>query len=184
MLNGLALPTDSAPTYWALGVGVQNYTCTDAGVFTSAGAVAKLYDISCLQGNSLFNNIQNLAINTPDRGLSLIETALAGTTEFLGDHYFGLNPTGAAGISPTFDFRTGFKKGDTNGFVTLKKAANVASTGGAKNVDLLALDALPGFGTLAKHVYRLDTAAGQPPASCTPKATVSIKYAAKYCFFG
>jgi len=180
--HGLPVPTDSKPTYVALGVGVQNYTCTAAGNFTSAGAVAKLYDISCLQGNSGFATLQDKAVATSDRGLSLIEGLLAGTTIFLGDHFFVSNPTGAAGISPDFDFRAGIKKGDPNGFVILKKTGDVPSAS-SKNVDLLALDALPGFGTLAKHVFRMDTALGQPAATCTPGSTTSVKYAAKYFFF-
>jgi hypothetical protein len=168
-----------APSFALLGVGVQNYTCSAAGTFASAGAVAKLYDISCLQGNSIFATIQDKAVGTSDRGLSLIEGALAGTTIFMGDHYFVTNPTGAGGISPEFDFRTGAKKGDANGFVIVKKNLGVAAPNPA-NVDLLALDALPGFGTLGKHVYRMDTALGQPAKTCTAGATASVKYAAKY----
>ena len=171
----------------------------DAYASFDPGAVAKLYDISCLQGNSIFATIQDKAVGTSDRGLSLIEGALAGssdsssitnhnnltvvdtgTTIFMGDHYFVTNPTGAGGISPEFDFRTGAKKGDPNGFVIVKKNLGVAAPNPA-NVDLLALDALPGFGTLGKHVYRMDTALGQPAKSCTAGATSSVKYAAKYC---
>jgi len=177
--HGLPVPTDSKPVAVALGVGVQNYTCSAAGTFASAGAVAKLYDISCLQGNSIFATIQDKAVGPSDRGLSLIEGALAGTTIFMGDHYFVTNPTGAGGISPEFDFRTGAKKGDGNGFVIVKKNLGVAAPNPA-NVDLLALDALPGFGTLGKHVYRMDTALGQPAKTCTAGATASVKYAAKY----
>lgn len=38
----------------------------------------------------------------------------------LGDHYYLLAENGT-GLNPTFDFRTGVKKGDSNGFIRNKK---------------------------------------------------------------
>jgi hypothetical protein len=59
---------------------------------------------------------------------------------------------------------------------------NVASPAGTANVDWLELGNVAG--SLAKYVFRVDTKAGQPPASCTPGSRViSVKYSAKYWFF-
>jgi hypothetical protein len=41
----------------------QNYTCGSTGTFASAGAVAKLFDISCAVNTPLFATIQDMAFS-------------------------------------------------------------------------------------------------------------------------
>ncbi|GAB1524508.1 hypothetical protein RhiTH_007662 [Rhizoctonia solani] len=182
------------PVYIALGVGVQNYTCGSTGTFTSSGAVAKLFDISCLVNTPLFPGIQDMVYSVArnDRGQALvakIETVLKAvplTPLVLGDHYLIPNPTtNGTGLTPVFDFRAGIKKEDPSGFVAVKKLGNIPSPAGSSNVDWLMLQNLGGTvgGTLASTVLRVDTKSGQPPASCTPNATISVPYTTKYWMY-
>ncbi|KAG8742677.1 hypothetical protein FRC10_001033 [Ceratobasidium sp. 414] len=189
--TGLSIPSGSL-VYVALGMGTQNYTCGSTGTFTSAGAVAKLFDISCLANTgSLFANIQNMAFDAASTAkgaalVSKIESLIKSTPLALGDHYFIPNPAvNGTGLSPEFDFRAGVKKGDPTGFAVVKKIANSASPAGTANVDWLALQNIGGTigGSLANNVMRLDTKSGQPPASCTPNSTIAVPYAAKYWFY-
>ncbi|GAB1527602.1 hypothetical protein RhiTH_010778 [Rhizoctonia solani] len=182
------------PVYIALGVGVQNYTCGSTGTFASSGAVAKLFDISCLVNTPLFPGIQDMVYSVArnDRGQALVakmETVLKAvplTPLVLGDHYFIPNPTtNGTGLTPVFDFRAGIKKEDPSGFVAVKKLGNIPSPAGSSNVDWLMLQNLGGTvgGTLASTVLRVDTKSGQPPASCTPNATISVPYTTKYWMY-
>ena len=77
----------------------------------------------------------------------------------LGDHYFQKLSPDAASANPVFDFRA-TKKGD---FFAGAKAGSVASPGGAKNVAWLKLNNVQG--SQAKHVFRVETAGGPPPAT-------------------
>ncbi|CAE6423378.1 unnamed protein product [Rhizoctonia solani] len=185
----ITVPTGT-PVYIALGVGVQNYTCGSTGTFASVGAVAKLFDISCLVNTPLFPGIQDMVFAAAGnaKGQALINkiAALVSSPVTLGDHYFIPNPAvNGTGLTPVFDFRAGVKKGDPNGFVAAKKFGGIPSPAGSSNVDWLMLQNIGGAvgGTLANFVMRVDTKAGQPPSSCTPNATVSVPYAAKYWFY-
>lgn len=188
--TAIAVPSGT-PIYIALGVGTQNYTCGSTGTFASSGAVAKLFDISCLVNTPLFPSVQDLvfAIGSTAKGqdlISKIESVTKSTPLALGDHYFIPNPAvGGTGLSPVFDFRAGVKKGDVNGFAVVKKLGNTASPAGSANVDWLALQNIGGTigGTLANNVMRVDTKGGQPPASCTPNATIAVPYTAKYWLY-
>lgn len=188
--TAVTVPTGT-PTYIALGVGVQNYTCGSTGTFASTGAVAKLFDISCLVNTSVFPVIQDIvyAMSGNVKGQALvsrIQTALKSESSVLGDHYFIPNPAvNGTGLTPVFDFRAGVKKGDPSGYISVKKLGGTASPAGSSNVDWLMLQNIGGTigGKLANTVMRVDTKAGQPPASCTPNATVSVAYTAKYWFY-
>ncbi|KAF8599519.1 hypothetical protein BDV93DRAFT_419294, partial [Ceratobasidium sp. AG-I] len=179
------------PIYVALGFGIQNYTCGAAGTFASVGAVAKLFDLSCSVNSAGFSTYQeavyNLGPNAQGQTLiSNIQSVLGYPPTLLGNHYFITNPAvGGTGVSPTFDFRAGVKKGNPNAFVVAKKVGDLASPSGSANVDWLGLQNIGGTigGTLANDVMRVDTYKGQPPASCTSGASISVPYAAKYCKF-
>jgi len=162
--TAISVPTDASPAYIALGVGVQNYTCTAAGTYTSAGALAELFDISCLVGKPSFATIQD------SRGLPC-----------LGRHYFITNPANSSTISPEFDL--GRSKGPgTAGIIIAKKLGGIPSPVGPTNVDWLELGNQSGG--LAKYVFRVDTQGGQPPASCKPGSPLlSVPYKAKYWLF-
>lgn len=157
-----------------LGVGVQNYTCTN-GKFVSAGAVATLYDVSCVYGTPLFSQLPDIALKfnfqrspiATEIGRSLGQNPLA-----LGDHYFVSNSAG--GISPKFDFT---KSQKASMFVVAAKKGGVASPAGSQNVDWLQLNKVDG--TMGTQVFRVDTRKGQPPATCT-SGTISVPYSAMY----
>ncbi|KAH9479339.1 hypothetical protein JR316_0007929 [Psilocybe cubensis] len=183
--TALSAPTDPISSV-ILGVGIQNYTCTDAGTYASAGAVADLYDLSCLTKlGPIFNGVQDLAfaawkimpasIKTPGR------TPLMGYG-FLGSHFFVTSPSGT-GISPVWDYRAGSAKGNSNAFVLAAKVGNTPAPTGKQDVDWLQLKSVQG--SLATQIYRTDTRGGQPPASCKPgSAPISVKYVSKYWLFG
>lgn len=92
-----------------LGFGVQNYTCSSNNVFVSAGAVAEVFDISCVarNNNQFLSSVQNVLFNFwngSDAGSCTIQDligALPGTVpanSVLAQHYF--IDDGAGGISP------------------------------------------------------------------------------------
>lgn len=190
--SGLSIPDGQAPVNIALGVGVQNYTCTD-GKYTyvvsdalshesvllnfyrrSAGAVAELYDISCLYDTPAFATVQDDFFRLPSFLKNTIQNIAERTRLFLGHHYFITNPLTGTGISPKF---AQAKDGGAV-FTILAKDAGVSAPSGPENVDFLQLSSIDG--TWAKSVFRVDTKAGQPPATCT-SGTLSVPYTAKYC---
>jgi hypothetical protein len=170
---------------------------------SSTGAVATMFDISCLYGTKLFDNIQDLAYNiwenipahaAPEQATSCFRS----TPPILGVHYFITNPITGTGISPKWDFATSYD-GNPDAFVVAAKVANLAAPTGTHDVDWLQLKNVQGG--LADAVYRVDTKGGQPPASvslviyrsfplvlsryyplqCDPGSSISVKYTAKYC---
>ncbi|QRV82741.1 hypothetical protein RhiJN_10756 [Ceratobasidium sp. AG-Ba] len=177
----------------ALGVGTQNYTCGAAGTFTSAGAVATLFDVSCLaKTGPLIDNLPNMAfaVASNEKGAALIGKlgpVIQSSPFVLAHHYFITNPApGATGITPVFDARADSKKGDPTAFVAVKKVANSpAPTDSAHNVDFLSLQNIGGTigGSMANNVLRVATKNGQPPTSCSGNATVQVPYTALYWFY-
>ncbi|KAF8331880.1 uncharacterized protein EI90DRAFT_3055734 [Cantharellus anzutake] len=172
--NSVTIRSSAVPKIVTIGAGVQNYTCIN-NVYVSTGAVAELFDISCIAGTKAFRNIQNFAVDHPT-GSELGHQFFGGQTiNPVVHHYFDFNPV-SPGIAPRFDLA------GTNRFTTLKKLGNIPSPQGKANVDWLELSEIKG--DLAKFVYRTDTIRGQPPASCIDGSPViSIDYAAKYWFF-
>ncbi|KAG9589058.1 hypothetical protein KCU77_g9329, partial [Aureobasidium melanogenum] len=167
-LNGLPAPAALSLEYIALGVGTQNYSCSATGATpTAIGAVADLYDASMLK--------------TPARS-SLIPSfaAVAYSTHTwfnlptLGHHWFS-----AAGV-PTFDL-------ESHGFLSAKKVASVPAPSGSidASVDWLFLeDDGRGVSKNIKAVYRVETAGGSPPATCSNAGVIEVPYAAEYWFYG
>jgi hypothetical protein len=159
-----------------LGVGVQNYTCS-AGTYTSVGAVATLFDISCLFGTPEFSTVQDDIMSLPAPVRNGIVAAASRTPLLLAYHYFITNPVTGTGINPKFAQAA---NGGAS-FTTLSKKGDLKSADAA-NVDLLQLSTIAG--DWASTVFRVDTKDGQPPASCTVgSADISVPYAAKYWFF-
>jgi len=174
--SSIAVPSGVAPLNVALGFGVQNYTCTN-GTYASIGALATLVDISCLYGTPEFPKVQNDFFALPSFAQTAIANIVKKTPLLLGYHYFVTNPVSGVGISPKFAQAA-------NGgavFTTLAKAGSIHSPAGTSNVDWLQLSSIAG--TWATTVFRVDTKAGQPPATCTGTGSISVPYAAKYWFF-
>lgn len=188
----LALPTTTVPSFVALGVGVQNYTCGSTSTFTyvrlgtfttcvthfslnsNVGAVAELFDLSCAKDSS-FGDLTDVAfafwkvtpkdVTTQDiiKTLAFIDPAFK-TPIILGQHYFVTNPTTGTGVSPKWDFTSASLKGHTDAFVVGARIGDLAApTNPATNVDWLALNAAQG--NLADEVFRVETRGGQPPSS-------------------
>ncbi|KAI0031349.1 hypothetical protein K488DRAFT_52295 [Vararia minispora EC-137] len=180
------IPPSTHPKFVALGIGVQNYTCSSSGAFANIGAVAQLFDISCLYDTRVFDLVQSEAFARWNASASTEPKSAATvggrTLTFLGDHYFIANLTGSGSNVPEFDFRTGALKDNTNGFVLGSKVGDVVSPSGSANVDWLMLNAT-NAGAFAQTIFRVNTVAGVAPGSCTDGQTVSMKYAAKYCAF-
>jgi len=179
----LTAPTDPT-SYVLLGVGYQNYTCTAAGTYTSAGAVADLFDLSCLSKlTTPFNDIQDLAYQAWKAAPPSLK--LPGPSvgyPLMGSHYFQPSPSGT-GLSPVWDFRAASAKGNANAFVLAAKVGDLPAPTGPNDVDWLQLKSVSG--SLATQIYRTDTRGGEPPASCTVgSAPISVKYASKYWLFG
>jgi hypothetical protein len=174
----LAVPDGTKPVAIALGIGTQNYTCTAAGNYTSAGAVASLFDISCLYKTPLFPRIQDDIMRLPTSKRDQLVKAMDKTPLHISDHYFISNPITNTGISPKF-------AQTVNGgaiFTVLGKKGSIKSPSGAQNVDWLQLTSIQG--DWASTVFRVDTVQGQSPATCSKAGdTVQVPYAAKYWFY-
>ncbi|KJA23553.1 hypothetical protein HYPSUDRAFT_163219 [Hypholoma sublateritium FD-334 SS-4] len=182
----LTNPTTSA-SFVLLGVGVQNYTCSTAGTYASIGAVADLYDLSCLSAvPAAFNAIQDQAFAVWNASKSTAVPRLGasanGCNPLMGAHYFVTSPSGT-GLSPVWDFRGASAKGNPNAFVLAAKVGDLPAPTGSQDVDWLQLKNVTGG--LATSIYRMNTKGGQPPASCTAgSAPISVKYTSKYWLYG
>lgn len=134
-------------------------------VFSAAGAVADIFDISCLLKKPSLVTLSDsvMAAWTKAPANAAPSTALNGATGFrrpdlLGKHYFTTNAAG--GISPRWDFTARF---GPDAFVVAAKAGGIPAPTGAQDVDWLSLTSVSG--ALATEVYRTDTRLGQPPKS-------------------
>ncbi|KAJ3981916.1 putative malate dehydrogenase [Lentinula detonsa] len=191
--SGTTLPAPSfATSFIGLGVGMQNYTCGSAGTYLSTGALADLFDVSCLVGQSSFNTLQTTAFAVWNSSTS---TSVSSTSDvlssagvlsspiILGQHYFITNPVTGSGLSPKWDFTSNALAGNADAFVVATKVDDVAAPTGSADVDWLYLTNLTG--TLANEVYRIDTQGGQPPASCMAgSADITVKYTSMYWLTG
>jgi len=177
-----------------LGVGVQNYTCSSNNVFVSAGAVAELFDVSCLATtnsgalSTIHNDVFNVW-NGPDADGATIQQLIdvfpdaLPADPVLSQHFFINN--GAGGISPVWDFRATPKfQGVDNAVFVGKASANTPDADPTKNVAWLHLAKVSG--DISDEVYRISTVGGVPPTSCVSGTTqdISVKYTSQYWFFG
>lgn len=115
-------PIADAPTWVALSVGVQNYTCSEDGTWAAFGAVTELFDISCipLTAQASFTTfVHDLWLAAPPE-----TTALDLIAQFdklnppyaLGQHYFVPNRGNASDpdIYAKWDFSSAVLKHDQN----------------------------------------------------------------------
>jgi hypothetical protein len=112
----------------------------------SAGAVADLYDISCLSKlPDLFNNIQNVAYGAWELAPPNVKPLVPVVASYplMGSHFFITSPSGT-GISPVWDFRGASAKGNPNAFVLAAKVANLPAPTGSHDVDWLQLKSVSG----------------------------------------
>jgi len=173
----LTLPSGQTPKFIALGSGVQNYTCGSTGIYTSTGALATLFDVSCLAKSSILTQLPSLVYEA-EQAIPALTKALGKTPLKLGQHLFITNPVTNSGIVPRFDFTA--SQNDPNAFVDTTKTGDIAAPS-PKDVDWLQLTQF--LGSLAKTVFRVNTKSGQPAASCSPGSSVSVPYASLYWFY-
>ncbi|KAI8948874.1 hypothetical protein F4801DRAFT_581043 [Xylaria longipes] len=194
------LPAPDAPLkHIVVGHGVQNYTCTTAGVAgVSAGALAVLHDITNLYpGSGLsaisstkWNNLTSMVlrttpmpINTEDVSAPFPEPAdltvsgVRNPLPFIGHHFFDIN-----GV-PTFELH------DDAELLKSQKLLNIpAPTDADKGfdnegaVDWLYLADKGGSIGLAK-VYRVYTSGGAAAVCGAVGETQSVPYTAMYWFY-
>jgi hypothetical protein len=170
------LPPPSAGltlSHIAIGRGTQNYTCTDDNATpVAAGAVATLFNVTCLAGPypGLLSLMPNIALKfpTPDPA-----NVLSPGNIFLSGHHYFTDLT-----TPFFDLNTA---AHTWGSVGCKKANATDAPNKAKDVPWLKLTSKSRDGCTISEVYRLNTAGGQPPATCKGMGkTFEVQYAAEY----
>ncbi|KAF4502792.1 hypothetical protein FAGAP_948 [Fusarium agapanthi] len=199
-----APPRNVTLKHIALGFGIQNYTCADAGVAPAAiGALAVLYDVTCLYPGQThssltakkWDSLPSDVLNTGkvplsrnyDGGASLTNPfptkkplqvkGLRKTIPYLGHHFFS-----AAGI-PTFSLDK------ANQLLVAKKIDSVkapasapAGPEGTGAVDWLYLGDAGGSQGVS-FVYRVLTAGGASHG-CKANGIDSASYTTLYWFYG
>lgn len=173
-----------------LGRGTQNYTCadaTDASVPIAQGAVADLYDASCLAAKrpELLHLLPDVMVNIKKTTIEAVTSMISGMSHdriLIGHHYFAPNNT-----TPVFDFR--MEKSQSLVFRGKKDQAVPATPAASRGipteqngaVDWLRIVAIQSSVGL-KLAYRVQTAGGKNPATCKgmPKS-FEVQYATEYC---
>lgn len=172
----------------AIGRGTQNYTCTtgnETAAPAAIGAVATLYNASCIASTypDLLSVLPDVALQfnltSPD------QTSLAPSNLAISGHHFFTNTT-----TPFFNLNT---EALDLGTVPCAKNNSIAAPtvaakgqGGVGNgaVTWLKLVARDGATGGLEEVYRVNTAGGNPPATCAGMpATFEVQYSAEYWFY-
>lgn len=175
-------------THVAIGRGTQNYTCdlsNSTAVPVAVGAVATLFNASCTAADqpALMAKLPGIALNLPVP--TMTETSSPVTQSVLGHHFFTDSTTAFFDLDTLLHSygRGAFKK------VNATAAPTGATDGqfgtGHGSVAWLKLDMkTPGTDQGFQEVYRLNTAGGNPPASCAGSpAAFEVQYAAEYWFY-
>jgi len=175
---GLPSPT-SSPSIITLGVGTQNYTCNSTtSTYSSNVALADLYDITNVIKSNTKDSLCKLYLKN-SQDCSADDNPLQ--LNLVAEHFF--NTAG-----PNFDFTK-----SERGWLQAKKGAGVPAPGHASNgvkpqangaVDwLYLLDNGAGVSQNLQSVYRVQTAGGIPPKTCSGDEQIEIPYAAEYWFY-
>ena len=156
-----------------LGRGTQNYSCTSPfATPVSLGAKADLLDASVIlphlpkhEAEQILNQLPSYLVNY---NFDNIENS---TIPILGYHIFSADKV------PYFSLG---KIGTLAG----RKVENISAPAQANAIDWLKLDSVAGSVNL-KEGYRVETAGGKPPKTCTGQpAQIEIPYAAQYWLYG
>ncbi|KAI9831036.1 MAG: hypothetical protein M1819_005274 [Sarea resinae] len=177
----------------AIGRGTQNYTCatsTNASIPASVGAVANLYNASCLAANyaDVLALLPSVVLDLP---IPTNTNVLAPANAELSGHHFFVDAT-----TPTFNMDTAAH--DYGVIYSAKNSSTAAPTSAPKgptnadgvatgygSVAWLKLEAKKGLGSKPfREVYRVNTAGGSPPPTCDGlAATFQVQYAAEYWLY-
>lgn len=188
--NNTTAPTPLAPPtaglqlkHVAIGRGTQNYSCgtNETAAPLALGAVATLYNASCVASTypDLLAMLPNVALQF---NLSTANQATLSPSNLAisGHHYFANTTT------PTFNLNT---TAMDLGFAPCSKNASVPAPAGAPvGQDNTGYGAVPWLRLLTRdgatgnleEVYRINTAGGNPPATCAGMPTTfEVQYAAE-----
>ncbi|RDW71143.1 hypothetical protein BP6252_07706 [Coleophoma cylindrospora] len=168
----------------AIGRGTQNYSCSStnsSAAPVALGAVATLYNASCIA-----STYPDLLAMLPDVALqfnltSTDQNTLSPSNLAISGHHYFQNATTPAFNLDTAAMELGFAPCSKNNSVSAPAGALVgqADTGfGA--VTWLKLVTRTGATGNLEEVYRLNTAGGNPPATCVGMPTTfEVQYAAE-----
>ena len=168
------LPPPTAPLqYVLLGVGTQNYSCKGlvGQAPTQIGAMADLYDVT-----QLANCQESAAEMLPRYIVNATGVRQASQNPKFGKHFFTTT------TCPTFDLTSVGKTfyGAKSGSVAAPADAPKGS-GGEAAVAWLYLSQNAGYtSTGCTTVYRVETAGGSPPQTCTDENEIDKRYVALY----
>jgi hypothetical protein len=168
----------------AIGRGIQNYTCSQTNATAppvSIGAIATLFNASCVASTypDLLTVLPNVALQfnlTSNDQPTLSPSYLA-----ISGHHFFSNAT-----TPAFDLNTpasslGFAPCMKNNTVPAPSGAPAGQGGqGHGSVAWLKLVTRDGATGNLEEVYRVNTAGGNPPATCAGMPAIfEVQYASE-----
>lgn len=149
-------------------------------MISNVGAVARLFDASCLYGSQDFLNIEvdvfdlwtNCPTESPSDSVLASQLKQDWNLDPLGDYYF---VDQSDSLVPVFDFRsTGQTTGNPNAIFFGAKNEDAPSPDGDVNIDWLELKHVSGG--LANAVYRVFTVLGQPPSKVSFSRLVPVTF--------
>lgn len=181
LLTGLPSNSNVTLQYVALGVGNQNYTCDGTSYVqtkSSDGALAMLYDATpYLASNpSAIGSLASDRVAKVEAGMCDDETNSNPELEYLGQHFF------TSQMVPTFDLYMADPELKLSGSKVSAVPAPVADAVSW----LYLLDCGDGTSNGLNTVYRVETAQGVAPSSCTAEEKgkqLAVTYAAEYWFY-
>jgi hypothetical protein len=150
---------------------------------SNVGAVAQLFEISCLFGRPEFSTIQDVAFSewAASHSTNPLEPELVQLMKnkhninVEGQHYF-VNQNNT--LVPVWDLRSsGENAGNPNAIVFAQKVKSASSPDGPENIDWVELKKLSGG--LANLVYRVDTVKGQPPSTVSSSLDWCLSFSIK-----
>ncbi|KAI9814238.1 MAG: hypothetical protein M1827_003404 [Pycnora praestabilis] len=171
-----------------IGRGTQNYTCADStaqSMPVSIGAVANLYNASCIAGNypDLLALLPNVTLQLPVPAPE--STLFPPNIDLVGHHFF------TTITEPTFNLDT--NTGGNLGIIfSSKNGTTTAPPNSPKGQDDQGFGSVAWLKLVAKNgtvggyqeVYRVNTAGGNPPATCDGmQPTFEVQYAAQYWMY-
>ncbi|GAM42715.1 hypothetical protein TCE0_044r16954 [Talaromyces pinophilus] len=195
-MSKVSLPSSSLPAptgtlkYVAVGRGTQNYTCADStadAVPTLIGAVANLYDASCVAANfpDLLDLITDIVLNYSLPSANVQTSMPPANLDLLGHHYFETATEPAFNLNTTPDKQLGIA-------LTAKRNSTAAPSGsvpgqfnvGYGAVPWLYLTSVTGTTDGYTAVYRVKTAGGAAPSTCAGQpAAFQVQYSGQYFIY-
>jgi Protein of unknown function (DUF3455) len=187
------LPRPNISHTQSLSLALQNYTCAvSSPQYTpvAIGAVASLYNASCVAANypDILSTLPSLALQfplppSPSSGVAPSNIDL----DLSGHHYFITDTTPVFNLNASTDpvQQLGLVVGNKAATSTAPANATKGQNGGGDGaVAWLYLNTTSATQSDVRAVYRVNTAGGNPPATCEGSdAVFSVQYAAEYWFY-